>query len=229
MKVCTDACLFGSMLPVSAQGEEIKRVLDIDTGTGLLALMYAQKNPDAQIDAVEIDEDAAQQAKENFEASPWKNRLNIYHTSIQQFNLSNYQPVNLSTKYDLIISNPPFFDNDLKAEDDKRNVALHSTEMSFEDLLNAVDNNLTDEGLFAVLLPYHRATAFEKLAKSKDLHLREMIKVKQTSKHDYFRSIFFLQRTPATPAVKEIIIQNRDGSYTKEFTALLKDYYLYTG
>src|SRR5215216_7514664 len=115
MKVCTDACFFGAWIAnkVSSFQSPVSSCLDIGSGTGLLSLMLAQKTL-AKIDAVEIDEGAARQAKENFEASPWKERLHVYNTSIQQFdqsthqliNPSTYQPINI-TKYDLIISNPP--------------------------------------------------------------------------------------------------------------------------
>jgi tRNA1Val (adenine37-N6)-methyltransferase len=103
--------------------------MDIGAGTGLLSLMYAQKNPGAIIDAVEIDEAASKQAKENFDASPWKDRLNNYNVSIQEFAST------ASKKYDLIFSNPPFYENALESVDEKRNLALHSSDLGFEDLL----------------------------------------------------------------------------------------------
>src|SRR6266536_1002775 len=169
MKVCTDACLFGALIAqqirnpppdrISRAGKsEIRNVLDIGTGTGLLSLMLAQKNPHVIIDAVEIDEAAAQQAKENFEASSWKDRLHVYHTSIQQFNPSTIQPFDQSTtppfnqptKYDLILSNPPFFENDLKSDNARRNLVLHISELSLEELLNVVIKHLNDDGSFVV-------------------------------------------------------------------------------
>ncbi|MEP6467474.1 MAG: methyltransferase, partial [Parafilimonas sp.] len=101
MKVCTDACLFGSLIPTFSKGEGVKNVLDIGTGTGLLSLMLAQKLINVQIDAVEIDAEAAKQAKENVDASLWEERLHVHNTSIQQFANSQIQ------QYDLIISNPP--------------------------------------------------------------------------------------------------------------------------
>jgi tRNA1Val (adenine37-N6)-methyltransferase len=236
MKVCTDACLFAawvaqkirdpkSLACVTQSGREIRNILDIGTGTGLLAVMLAQKNPDAVIDAVEIDETAAQQAKENFQASPWKERLRVYNISIQQFN-STTQPINQSTKYDLIISNPPFFENHLKSNNAKRNLALHSEELSSEELLVAIDKNLKDEGSFAVLLPYHRTEEFINLALRNAFHPAEEILIKQTPKHNYFRSILLFTKLEVSTRRSEIIIQDEDGKYTDQFVELLKDYYL---
>lgn len=221
MKVCTDACLFGSLLPVLKKENGKIQALDIGTGTGLLALMYAQKNPLSLVDAVEIDEAAAQQAKENFELSPWKERLNIYHASVQEFSKTR------EFSYDLIFSNPPFFENDLKSDDDKRNLALHSAELSLEELVFIVTKLLKEEGVFAVLLPYHRTTYFEELAQNNNLFLRQKILIKQTPKHNYFRSILHFNKYKSEVKEFEIVIQTNEGKYTEEFIALLKDYYLY--
>jgi tRNA1Val (adenine37-N6)-methyltransferase len=237
MKVCTDACLFAAWLTNKMQipNPKFQKVLDIGTGTGLLALMYAQKNPFAFIDAVEIDKAAALQAKENFRASPWKERLHIYNTSIQQFSNSKIpqfrqstsQPINQSTRYDLIISNPPFFENHLKSNDAIRNLALHSEELSLEELLNAIDINLKDDGNFAVLLPYHRTKQFIDSALGNSFHPAEKILIKQTQTHNYFRSILLFTREEVSTKQSETIIQNEDGKYTNEFVKFLRDYYLY--
>jgi tRNA1Val (adenine37-N6)-methyltransferase len=223
MKVCTDACLFGAWAAekVKSEKSKVKTFLDVGAGTGLLSLMLAQKNNDAIISAVEIDEQAAKQAQQNFEASPWKDRLNVYHTSIQLFNQSTLQ------LYDLIISNPPFFEKDLKSNDNKRNLALHSAELSFEELLQVITKHLKEDGVFAVLLPFYRTTYFEKLATVNNYTLHEKVLIKQTPKHDYFRSMLLFSKQAVTYAEKEVLIMNEQGSYTDEFIALLKDYYLY--
>ncbi len=219
MKVCTDACLFGSLLRSSSgEGGEC-RALDIGTGTGLLSLMFAQKNPNAIIDAVEIDEEAAQQAKENFETSPWKERLNVYNTSIQKLSGAK--------EYNVIICNPPFFENDLKSDNAKLNLALHSSELSLEELISSVNKSLKKKGRFFVMLPYHRTGYFEQLAVKENLFIREKIFIKQTPKHNYFRSILGLTRKPATTTQSEIIVMGETNKYTDEFAGLLKDYYMY--
>ncbi len=226
MKVCTDACLFGAWavesLELKAQSLKLKaqKILDIGTGTGLLSLMLAQKFTDVLIDAVEMDEAAAMQAAANFQASPWKERLKVYNTIIQQFNQSTNQ------HYNFIICNPPFFDNDLKSIDAQRNLALHSEALSLEELIIAIDNNLKADGNFAVLLPYHRTKYFEELAAAKNFHLAEKMLVKQTPKHGYFRSMLLFGREPFATVEKEIIIKNESNAYTNEFATLLKDYYL---
>jgi len=223
MKVCTDACLFGAWATHTSQlGHSF---LDIGTGTGLLSLMAAQKNPNIIIDAVEIDKTAAQQAKDNFESSPWNKRLNVYNLSIQKF--ASIQTVNLSAKYNIIISNPPFYENNFKGDDEQRNLALHSTELSLEQLLTAVDRLLADDGFFFVLLPYHRTEQFEKLAARQKLFVNEKVFVRQTPKHNYFRTMFLLKKTSTTPGSSEIMIMNSENKYTCQFVALLKEFYLY--
>ena len=189
MKVCTDACLFGACLPNLLRWKSKNTVaLDIGTGTGLLALMFAQKNLHAIIDAVEIDEAAAKQAKENFDNSPWKERLNVYNNSIQQFANSTQK------KYEVIICNPPFYENDLKSENQKRNLALHSDALFLEELISVVDLLLTDNGSFFVLLPFHRTKYFEALLLKNKLHVKEKVFIKQTPKHNYFRTMFCVDR-----------------------------------
>ena len=221
MKVCTDACLFGAWV---AQGSQLaaRSIMDIGAGTGLLSLMYAQKNPGAIIDAVEIDEAASKQAKGNFEASPWKDRLNVYNLSIQDFAST------ATKKYDLIFSNPPFYENELESVDEKRNLALHSSDLGFEGLLSAVDQLLADDGSFFVLLPYHRAKVFEELAAKKDLFVKQKVFVRQTSEHNYFRCMLCLTRKLAA-AVNQtaITIMGSDNKYSGAFVELLRDYYLY--
>ena len=223
MKVCTDACLFGALTPsLSMSGEGATNVLDIGAGTGLLSLMYAQKNPGAIIDAVEIDEAALKQAKENFDASPWKDRMNVYNLSIQEFAST------ATKKYDLIFSNPPFYENELESVDEKRNLALHSSDLGFEDLLSAVDQLLADDGSFVVLLPYHRTKVFEELAAKKNLFVKQKVLVKQTSEHNYFRCMLCLTRKPAAAVNQtDITIMGSDNKYSGAFVELLKDYYLY--
>lgn len=215
MKVCTDACLFGSQLPVDAS---VKTVLDIGTGTGLLSLMYAQLNPNATIDAVELDAAAAEQANENVQASPWSNRIKVYQTSIQE-----YKPQH---QYDLIISNPPFFENDLQSEDTQRNLALHSTALTLEELFKISQQLLNAGGQLCLLLPHHRTNAAIKLGKEIGMHCIQQTTVHQTTKHAAFRSIlhFATQASPKTA----MTIYIKDGQdYTNVFIDLLKPFYLY--
>ena len=224
MKVCTDACLFGALitnLPTGQAGYELPTTnfLDIGTGTGLLSLMYAQKDPYAIIDAVEIDPSASVQAKKNFDASPWKDRLNIINSDINLYNPGK--------KYDLIISNPPFFEDDLRSPDETKNAAKHEGALSLSQLLEIVNKQLSSSGTFAVLLPYHRVAYFENEAAKHALHLSRKISVRQTPGHELFRGILFFNKEKAEPKLTEMSIKRTDGSYTAEFTALLKDYYLH--
>lgn len=218
MKVCTDACLFGAFVADRFQRTGNRfRVLDIGAGTGLLSLMMAQKNPVAEIDAVEVDKSAAEQAKENFKHSPWKERLHSHHQAIQEFRINTY---------DLIISNPPFYENDLKSDNAKRNLAMHGAQLGLDDLLDVVVRHISAHGKFAVLLPYHRSANFVNHALLKDFFLHEEMSVKQTPKHPYFRSMLIFGRGKVQTRHSDICIKDKTDQYSEEFRELLQEYYL---
>lgn len=216
MKVCTDACLFGAIV---ADTQVAVHCLDIGTGTGLLPLMLAQKNTHSLIDAVEIDGAACQQATENMAATAWADRMTVFNTDILTFDPGK--------QYDCIISNPPFFTDHLKSPDAKKNNAKHNTTLELTALLKMVKILLTNDGIFAVLLPYKGAEFFIAEALELDLHLTRQVLVKQTFKHKFFRSILFFKRNESQPDLSEIIIKDGEGNYTNEFSACLKDYYLF--
>jgi tRNA1Val (adenine37-N6)-methyltransferase len=218
MKVCTDACLFGAWTADYLQHKNIFEVLDIGTGTGLLSLMLAQKTT-AEIDAVEIEADAYRQAAENFAASPCKERLHIQHTDILRFDTEK--------KYDFIISNPPFFEADLKSLQQNKNAAKHDTTLTLDELCSKVKKLISKDGCFAVLLPFYRTEYFINEMFKQEMFCTEKILIKQTPAHNYFRSILLFNCTQKTFIEKEIIIKAADGNYSKEFIALLKDYYLH--
>jgi tRNA1Val (adenine37-N6)-methyltransferase len=219
MKVCTDSCLFGGYIADKIEKKIItpKRIFDIGSGTGLLSLMIAQKS-EAMIDAVEIDENAFIQTKENFSQSRWSQRLLAFHQDIKGWN-SNL-------KYDLIMSNPPFLENDLKSENASKNVAKHDDTLTLKQLLLSIKNNLHIKGNFAVLLPVHRIEFLIVLCAENDFHLKEELLIKQTPKHSYFRGILLFGTTRRQVISKELIIKNNEGMYTEDFNFLLNDYYL---
>ncbi len=217
MKVCTDACLFGAL--VASQKWQSINCLDIGTGTGLLTLMIAQKHKDLIIDAVEIDAEAAEQAKENIGNSPWGERVQVIQSDVLKLNGEK--------NYDFIISNPPFYEKDLQSPDETVNKARHNSTLNLAQLLKFVDTNLSTNGKFAVLLPYQRVDEFIEEAASIGFFLLEKILVRQTYKHKFFRGILFFQRAETEIESSEFIIKDPEHNYTPEFTALLKDYYLF--
>lgn len=220
LKVSTDSCLFGAWVAEEVRGTkyEVRSTLDIGAGSGLLMLMLAQKS-EALIDGIEIDEPSYEQAKENVKASVWKERLQLFYADVKQFSFSK--------KYDLIISNPPFYEGDLKSGVAHRNVAMHDEGLKLDELVMIADKNMAEKGSFAVLLPYVRAERMIELAKAVNLHLQTHVLVKQTVKHGYFRSMLLFSRNKTEPALKELAIKDENNQYTNEFVSLLKDYYLY--
>jgi tRNA1Val (adenine37-N6)-methyltransferase len=219
MKVCTDSCLFGAYIADKIEKKIIqpKRILDIGSGTGLLSLMIAQKSK-AKIDAVEIDESSFKQTKENFLESPWNKQLQAVYANVKTWNAS--------VKYDLIISNPPFFENDLKSENKNKNLAKHRDGLTLKELLRSIKNNLETNGNFAVLLPFHRTEYFKAISAENNFYLRDELLIKQTPFHSYFRGILFFETKPGQTISKELVIKDNTENYTEDFIFLLKDYYL---
>lgn len=200
-------------------GKKIKKALDIGAGTGLQTLMFAQKNEGIYIDAVEVEKEAAIQGRENLETSPWKNRTALIHINIKTF-----APVH---RYDVIFSNPPFYENELESPDTQKNIAHHSGGLSLDELLAAIALRLEPNGTFYILLPYKRKDEIEPLIKKRSLYIQEKVLVSQSTKHDHFR-IMLKGSNQESSEIKtsELSICDDQQQYTLAFTDLLKDYYL---
>lgn len=218
MKVCTDSCIFGAWIADKIERKIIapKTILDIGAGTGLLSLMLAQKT-NAPIDAIEVNNNCAQQATENFNSCRWNDRLQLFNADIKEWKSQ--------LKYDLIIANPPFFENDLKPVEINKILAKHDEGLTLRELVFVVKNLLIMGGYFAVLLPFPRIANFETLAAKKGFYLVEKLLIKQTPMHPHFRGILLFHKTKITSTINELIIKN-DFGYTVAFTKLLTDYYL---
>ena len=220
MKVCTDACLFGAWMVevIRANHLNFSNALDVGTGTGLLSLMLAQEN-EIDIDALEINENAANQAIQNVSATSWKNKVHIHNQSLQEFAPQK--------KYDFIFSNPPFFENDLTSSDKNKNAAKHDSTLTLDVLIDFIKNNLTETGNGAVLLPYHRADYIETLLEKQSLFIVEKMQVRQSVSHGFFRTIiFFSNKEVELSSVKEMSIHDEERNYTDGFVGLLSRYYL---
>lgn len=219
MKVCTDACLFGAWVAQKLRdyNPEITSVIDIGTGTGLLSNMIAQATRDTLIDAIEIDSAAALQAAENFQSSPWSDRLRLVAGDVKN--------IEFQKKYDLIISNPPFFENDLKSDNARRNIALHSKTLTLQELVDVAFPLLSENGKFAVLLPFYRSKVFEQYVADAGLCLEEKVLVRQTEKHSFFRAMLLFGKQKCQTHTREICIKNQKG-YSSDFSTLLESYYL---
>lgn len=219
MKVGTDAVLLGAW--VKTYG--VRKILDIGTGTGVIALMLAQKSG-ARIDAIEIDAEAANEAAQNVSESPWPDRVRVIHTSLQDFN------PNHDEKYDLIVSNPPYFIDSLPPSGSARTAARHAIHLPFEDLLNGVLRLLSREGKFCVILPVKEAEQFKMLAQPQGLFLNRLTRVKTTPEKTEKRWLMQFAYT-AKPAVSDSTLilekdKNVRHSYTEEYREMTKDYYI---
>lgn len=218
MKVGTDGVLLGAWTPIENNPFNI---LDIGAGTGIIALMLAQRSHAEQIDALEIDEDAYEQAVDNFENSPWGDRLFCFHAGVDEF---VEEP---EDEYDLIVSNPPFYIEDYKTENQQRNLARFADALPFEDLIEAAALLLSENGIFSVIIPFKEEEIFLAIAKEYELHPFKITRVKGTPTSDTKRSLMAFSRNKnLTVLADELIIETARHVYTPEYTELTKNFYL---
>jgi len=216
MKVSTDGVLLGAWVEPGVASA----ILDIGTGTGLIGIMLAQKSG-AKIDAVEIEPHAYRQAIENVLDCPWKERIMVTNSSFQDYSKHS------SLKYDLIVTNPPFFSNSLKTPHDGRNLARHNDILPPEELLTGVDRLLTPYGRFCLILPYIESSLFLVDAALYNLYCTRKTYIKPTSNKNTTRVLMELCRERRKIQETDLVIQGEDGDYTDNYKALTKDYYLF--
>lgn len=220
MKVGTDGVLLGALAP----SESVKRVLDVGTGTGLIALMLAQrteKEQDVTITAVELDKDAVLQAEENIRQSPWPNRITVVST--------DYRTYSPAVKFDLIVSNPPYFVNAIKSPHLNRTQARHTDSLSFEDLITKSAALLADGGVFGVIIPTDVMNSFFTLAKDVNLTLLKRIMIKTTPIAIAKRVVLFFGKEDKEIADiedKELLIELERHQYSDDYIRLTKSFYL---
>lgn len=215
MKVGTDGVLLGAWVNV----ENSTRILDVGTGSGLLALMLAQRRQKATIDAIEIEENACRQACENAEDSAWRNRITVFHTSLQ-----NFKPLE---KYDLIVSNPPFFSQSLQNPDLLRKTARHNDSLLPEELAQHAKRLLKENGRLAVIYPLHEAQLFCKAAQEIGFYIQRITHVIPSVGKNAKRLLVELQLSPCELLENKLCIEKEmRHTYTDEYISLTKDFYL---
>lgn len=217
MKVGTDAVLLGSWVPTDLY----LRALDIGTGTGVIALMLAQKT-DAKITALEIDANSFQQAKDNVLQSVFKGKIEVVRNSFQDF----WKEEN--GKFDLIVSNPPYFIDSLKSNDANRSTARHADVLPFNELVDGVKEIMAPSGIFCLILPKKEAEYFRKLAEQKGFHLTRLMRVRNSpDKEDDKRHLMQFEFTNKKLNETVFYIRtNNPAEYSEEYKSLTKDYYL---
>lgn len=213
MKVGTDGVLLGAWTDISTA----QRILDIGTGTGLIALMLAQRSQ-ASITAIDIDRDAVEQACENAAASPWGNRINI-----SQQDICHYKPEHY---FDVIVSNPPYFINALKCPDNKRNRARHTDDLSFEDLITHAANLLSTDGIFSVIIPTDGMSDFLKICECNQLYLYRQTLIHTIPNALPKRVLLAFKKDTTECIVNHLTIELSRHIYSDEYIALTKDFYL---
>jgi tRNA1Val (adenine37-N6)-methyltransferase len=216
MKISTDAVLLGSLV----QSDGPKQILDIGTGTGVIALMLAQRFPEAQITALELDPEAASQARENCEQSPFSERLTVLEGRFQDFQSEK--------RLDLLVSNPPFFPDHLPTSDPKRQQALHTDSLSFEELLLKASQLLAPSGSFWVILPPRQMQDFIQFGATHGLFPGTRVGIRDTAAKPIHREVVGFSFSEAIPNAlpDELLLKNEDGSYSERYRQLISGFLL---
>ena len=217
MKINTDGVMLGAMSTFSTDVFP-PRCLDIGTGTGVIAMMLAQRFEEAVVDAVEIEETAAHAADMNFQASPFNNRLNLFSGDIGTYETA--------FKYDLIVSNPPYFLNDLKSVEIKKSVARHAGESFFQSLVSKSAELLSEHGLLWLILPVKQAELVSSIGLSYGLHLNRVVNIHSDNSKPIIRKVICLGREILESKEQSFYIYESEKVYTEQYKALLKDFFL---
>lgn len=218
MKVGTDGVLLGAWAPIV---DATYNILDIGSGTGLIALMLAQRSNAQQIEAIEIDESAYEQCVDNFENSPWNDRLFCFHAGLDEF-LEEME----DEAYDLIVSNPPFYTEDYQSNDEKRDLARFENALPFDELIESAAHLLSEFGVFALIVPYKEEEKIIALAKEFQLYPFKITRVKGTPTSEIKRSLLAFTWDEQVLETDELIIETARHQYTNEYIELTKEFYL---
>jgi len=217
MKINTDGVLLGAL----ADAGHPQTILDIGTGTGVIALMLAQRFTNAKIDAVEIDQSAAETGGRNFQNSSFADRLAIYPTGFEEF--FNRYP---DRKYDLIVSNPPFYINSLKSPEAKRELAKHADKLFFEELLSSTSTHLQESGILCMILPVDTAEMVGPLAANYKLNLQKKIFIQSFSESKPHRVVVTFGRQETGTNDEWFVIYKSTSNYSDEYINLLRPYFI---
>jgi tRNA1Val (adenine37-N6)-methyltransferase len=217
MKLNTDGVLLGAWTSVTNR----RALLDIGTGTGIIALMLAQKsNEKARIDAVEIDPLACLDAFTNINNCPFYKKLSLFNSSIQDFILTKHR------SYDCIVSNPPYFTDSTSPSTDQKAMGKHTVTLTHTELIDCVAKLLTDRGKFSVILPDNEGRKMIKLAKSRALYPNKITEVSSVVGRGIERLLIEFGRTDTETQIDHLVIKDIDGTYTQDYIDLTKDFYL---
>ena len=217
MKIGTDGVLLGAWADLSTRP---KSILDVGAGTGIVALMLAQRSQANLIDALEIDDEAYEQCTENFEASPWGDRLFCYHASFQEF------ASEIEENYDLIISNPPFYSEAVTSGNEARDLARSESSLPFKHLLICAEHLLSDKGVFATIIPYRELKRFLNLASEVGLYPCRKCFVKGTANTEVKRVLLEFSFEEKGLIEESLTLEITRHHYTPEYIALVEDFYL---